>query len=96
MPTAVHALRRLPAAACPQMSRMNVGHRPAVHSPHRHPRGRRGLGGRVVPEGNAALRSPVSPAREAGLSGNLCRRVLCSAEAMRRRPGAVLEWVCPP
>ena len=37
MPTAIHARRRVTAAACPQMSRMNVGHRPAIHSPHRHP-----------------------------------------------------------
>jgi hypothetical protein len=36
MPMVGHAHRRLSTTACPQMSRMNVDHRPAIHSPHRY------------------------------------------------------------
>lgn len=37
IPAARHARRRIQAAACPQMFRANVGHRPVIHSPQRHP-----------------------------------------------------------
>ena len=64
MPTAIHARRRLLAAACPQMSRMNVGHRPAIHIPHRHPSRAAGFRGPRRPCGLRGLSTPRKPGPE--------------------------------
>ena len=84
MPTAIHARRRLLVAAGPRMSRMNGGHRPAIHSPHRHP------------SRTAGFWRPRRPCGLRGLSKGPSERDLFLAEAMRRLPGAVLERVRRP
>lgn len=69
MPTAVHARRRVTAAACPQMSRMNVGHRPAIHSPHRHPSRTAGFRRPRRPFGLRGLLTPCEPGPEGRVVG---------------------------
>jgi len=64
MPTVVHARRRVTTAACPQMSRMNVGHRPAIHSPHRHPSRTAGFRRPRRPHGLRGLLTPRKPGPE--------------------------------
>lgn len=64
MPTDIHARRRLLAAAGPRMSRANVGHRPAVRSPHRHPSRTAGFGRPRRPLGLRGLLTPRKPGPE--------------------------------
>jgi len=64
MPTAIHARRRLLVAAGPRMSRMNGGHRPAVHSPHRHPSRTAGFWRPRRPCGLRGLSTPRKPGPE--------------------------------
>jgi len=69
-----------------------IGQRSTVHIGTR--RERRDFGGRVVLADCTACWPPAKPARKADLSRGLSKRDLFSAEAIRRRPGAVLEWAC--
>jgi hypothetical protein len=64
MPTAIHARRRLLVAAGPQMFRMNGGHRPAIHSPHRHPSRTAGFWRPRRPCGLRGLLTPRKPGPE--------------------------------
>jgi len=64
MPTAIHARRRLLAAACPRMFRANVGHRPAIHSPHRYPSRTAGFRRPRRPCGLRGLSTPRKPGPE--------------------------------
>ena len=97
MPTAIHARGRLLAAACPQMSRMNVGHRPAIHSPHRHPPRTAGFGRPRRPLGAARpFDPPPRPALGADLSEGRCSRDLFLAGAMRRPAGCGTGTGVPP
>jgi len=96
MPTAIHARRRLLVAACPRMYRVNVGHRPVIHSPHLYPSRTAGFRRPRRPWGCAAYRPPARPALRVGLSKGQSKRDLFSEGAMRHRPGAVLERARPP
>ena len=70
-----------------------IGHQSTAHIDTR--RGRRGLGGRVALAGCAACRPPANPALKADLSRGQSKGDLCSAEAIWRPPGAVLERAHP-
>lgn len=95
MPTAIHARRRLLAAAGPQMSRMNVGHRPAIHSPHGYPPRTTGFG---RPRRPLRAARPIDPPQTRPRRPT-CRRVTAIGISFRQGPcgalpGAVLERVC--